>query len=55
MWEAARRANPDTSRYFPVIIYGFDGLETRVKLQDEEVMLHRNKLRGDIDQVWVLL
>ncbi|EDQ87736.1 uncharacterized protein MONBRDRAFT_33095 [Monosiga brevicollis MX1] len=50
LWAYARKANPDPERYFPVPIFGFDGLARRSQIQDEELSYHRERLTGDFDE-----
>eukprot|EP00730_Choanoeca_flexa_P013033 TRINITY_DN4900_c0_g1_i2.p1 TRINITY_DN4900_c0_g1~~TRINITY_DN4900_c0_g1_i2.p1 ORF type:complete len:624 (+),score=173.37 TRINITY_DN4900_c0_g1_i2:114-1985(+) len=50
LWDYARKANPDPSRYCPVPVFGFDGLERRMQIQNEQVELHRKRVDGDFDE-----
>lgn len=51
MWEQAKRANPDPSRFVPWPLFGFVGLKERVEQQEQELKRQALRLFGAGEKV----
>jgi nuclear pore complex protein Nup54 len=45
LYDQAQMDNPDSSCMVPVIAVGFEGLKTRLEIQDEQLKIHKEKLQ----------
>ena len=45
LYEQAKADNPEPSCMVPVLAVGFDGLKTRLEMQDEQLKIHKEKIQ----------
>lgn len=54
VWAQAKAKNPDPSRFIPVPLLGFDSLNERFKLEEQEVFQQKNRMKLICDSIFEL-